>query len=131
MTDPIADMLTRIRNASMVRKASVEMPYSGVKKEIARVLHEEGYIESLEVVEGVPFRSLRLGLKYQQPSKRSAIRAIRRVSKPGCRIYAQHESLPMVLNNLGIAIISTSHGVMTNRQAKKNGLGGEVLCEVS
>lgn len=130
MTDPIADMLTRIRNASMVQKATVVVPYSGVKQQLARVLQEEGYIEAMEVAgEGIE-KHILVTLRYQVGGT-PAVRSIRRVSTPGCRVYAQHETLPVVLNNTGIAIISTSSGLMTNRQAKKAGVGGEVLCEVS
>ena len=123
MTDPIADMLTRIRNASLIKKGVVAMPYSKLKNQLARVLKEAGYIEGVEEKgEGVE-RSLRLTLRYGK-ERNPAIRAIRRVSKPGCRVYIDHEHLPVVLNNTGIAIISTSQGLMTNRQAKKAGVGG-------
>ncbi len=129
MTDPIADMLTRIRNASAVRKESVSMPFSRMKKAIADVLKNEGYISEYSVVEENGFQHLKIELKYQ--NRISAIRSLKRISSPGCRIYANSESLPVVLNNLGIAILSTSKGVMTNRQAKKLRMGGEVLCEIS
>ncbi len=114
----------------MVKKANVDVPHSGLKQELGRVLKEEGYINGMEIVgEGI-MKNLHIALKYQHGGT-PAIRSIRRVSKPGCRIYAKRDELPVVLNNTGIAIISTSKGVMTNFHAKKAGLGGEVLCEVS
>ncbi len=129
MTDPIADMLTRIRNAHAVSKASVSMPFSRLKKEIARVLKNEGYISDFAVVQEGGFDVLKVQLRYI--GKIPAIRSLKRVSKPGCRIYAASGDLPSVLNNVGIAIVSTSRGVMTNKQARIDRVGGEVLCEVS
>ncbi len=129
MTDPIADMLSRIRNASRVHKERVSMPSSRMKQEIARVLKEEGYIKDYSVVPGVP-AELTITLHYTG-DRIPAIQTVQRVSKPGSRIYAKTDALPVVLGNMGIAIVSTSKGVMTNRQARHNKLGGEVLCSVS
>lgn len=129
MTDPIADMLTRIRNAQAVQKPLVEMPLSKVKKNLAGILKQEGYITDFAVVTSAGHELLQVTLKYDEAGA-AAIRSIRRVSKPGLRIYAQKKVLPFVLNNLGIAIISTSHGLMTNREARKRNLGGEVVCEI-
>lgn len=131
MTDPIADMLTRIRNAQAVNKPEVILPYSKMKLAVAKILQEEGYIESAEKIEsgnGVG-EEIRIVLKYTGP-KKGAITSIKRISKPGRRVYAAKDKLPVVLNNLGIAIISTSKGLMTNKEAKKLGVGGEVICEV-
>lgn len=129
MTDPIADMLTRIRNASKVKKESVRVPYSRMKQGIADVLKAEKYIRDYEILQEEPFRVLSLVLHYVDGSL-PAIKSIKRVSKPGCRIYRKSEELSSVLNNYGIAIISTSRGIMTNRQAKKMRVGGEIICEV-
>lgn len=132
--DPISDMLTRIRNASAVRKSEVVMPYSKMKHQIALILHNQGYVgkvTKLEPEEGKKsFAMLRIGLKYGLDGKTSVIKELKRVSKPGLRIYKKTDELPVVLNNLGIAIISTSQGLMTNVDAKKKGVGGEVICEV-
>ncbi len=128
MTDPIADMLTRIRNALMVRKEQVEIPGSRLKKEIARILKEEGFIEDYTVEENPVQDKIIIKLKYYKGE--SVIRGLRRVSKPGRRIYVSKNELPNVLGGLGIAIISTSKGVMTNKEAKKLGLGGEYICDV-
>ena len=129
LTDPIADMLTRIRNANSVNKATVSMPSSKKLVEIARVLHEEGYIEGYDVEDTVPQKTLHITLKYG-PKKAKVINGIRRISKPGLRVYAGHEELPKVLGGLGIAIISTSKGIKTDKAARKEGLGGEVLAYV-
>ena len=129
LTDPIADMLTRIRNANSVNKATVSMPSSKKLVEIARVLHEEGYIEGYDVEDTVPQKTLHITLKYG-PKKAKVINGIRRISKPGLRVYAGHEELPKVLGVLGIAIISTSKGIKTDKAARKEGLGGEVLAYV-
>jgi small subunit ribosomal protein S8 len=128
MTDPIADMLTRIRNAQMTEKATVEMPSSKVKVAIARVLQDEGYIEGFKVV-GEAKPMLEIALKYY--AGRPVIEKIERVSKPGLRIYRSKDDIPRVMNGLGIAIVSTSHGVMTDRKARASGIGGEVLCIVA
>lgn len=129
ITDPIADMLTRIRNAQAVRKTEVLMPFSKLKFEIAKILKHEDYIESAEKVEDSKFANLKIVLKYNQ-DKKPAITIIQRISRPGKRVYANSDKLPRVLNNLGIAIISTSQGLMTNKEAKRKGVGGEVLCEI-
>jgi small subunit ribosomal protein S8 len=128
MTDPIADMLTRIRNAQMTEKATVEMPSSNVKVAIARVLKDEGYIEAFKVT-GEQRPTLEIALKYY--AGRPVIEKIERVSKPGLRIYRSKDEIPRVMNGLGIAIVSTSHGVMTDRKARASGVGGEVLCIVA
>ena len=128
MTDPIADMLTRIRNALMVGKEEVEIPGSKLKKEIARILKEEGFIEDYRVEENPVQDKIIIKLKYYKGE--SVIRGLRRVSKSGRRVYVSKDELPNVLGGLGIAIISTSRGVMTNKQAKKLGIGGEYICDV-
>jgi small subunit ribosomal protein S8 len=135
MTDPIADMLSRIRNASAVKKHEVRLPMSKIKYEIAKILKNEGWIADAEIIKArigdssSQFDELRLVLKYKKTG-RSAITSIKRISKPGLRIYSDKNNLPRVLNNLGVAIISTSKGLMTNKEARKQGLGGEVICEV-
>jgi small subunit ribosomal protein S8 len=129
MTDPIADMLTRIRNAVRVERPSVEMPLSKVKRGLAEVLKREGYIWDFEEVQSEPSRQLRLHLKYG-PNGERVIRHIKRVSKPGRRIYRGADGLRPVLNGLGISIISTSRGVVSDREARQRHLGGEVLCEL-
>jgi small subunit ribosomal protein S8 len=131
MTDPIADLLTRIRNAIMAGHKVVEAPASNLKKEIARILFEKGYILSYKVVEGENAQgTLKIALKYNPKSKLPAIKGIKRVSRPGLRQYNGVDELPRVLNGLGIAIISTSRGLMTDKEAKKENIGGEVLCYV-
>jgi small subunit ribosomal protein S8 len=131
MTDPIADLLTRIRNAMLADHKVVEAPASGLKKEIARILFEKGYILSYKVVEGKYAQGvLKIALKYNPKSKKPAIKELQRVSRPGLRHYAGSDNLPRVLNGLGIAIISTSKGLMTDKEAKKENVGGEVLCYV-
>ena len=127
MTDPIADMLTRIRNANQMRNATVSMPTSKVKVEIARILKEEGYIVDYSVSEDAK-KTLSLQLKYNGTER--VISGIKRISKPGLRVYAQADELPRVLNGLGIAIISTSSGLMCDKKARKLGTGGEVLAYV-
>lgn len=128
MTDPISDMLTRIRNAQMVRKESVSLPYSKMKERIAHILKEEGYVRSATVSEETGRKEIVIDLKYVE--RKPAIRELKRVSTPGRRVYAGKGKLPHVYDNLGIAIISTSKGVMTNREARKQKVGGEVLCEI-
>ncbi len=130
MTDQIADLLSRIRNALKVRKTHVILPYSRVKSAILMVLKQEGYILDAEMLQEAGFSHLKVSLKYVG-AKLPAIQTLKRISKPGCRVYAKSKELPVVLNDLGIAIVSTSHGIMTNREARKRGLGGEVLCEIS
>ncbi len=129
MTDPIADMLTQIRNAVRVERPIVEMPISKVKNGVADVLKREGYIWEWEVVENSPRNSLRLTLKYG-PNGEQVIRHIKRVSKPGRRVYTAASDLRPVLNGLGISIISTSQGVISDREARRQNVGGEVLCEL-
>ena len=131
MTDPIADMLTRVRNAVSVERQFVEMPVSKVKRGLAEVLKREGYIWdwSEEKVEGVPVGTLRLELKYGPDGER-VIQSVRRVSKPGRRVYSGCKDLRPVLDGLGISIVSTSRGVVSDREARQRNLGGEVLCEV-
>lgn len=128
MTDPISDMLTRIRNAVAVNKSEIVLPYSKIKHEIAKILKKEGYILEVEKVED-RFNSLKLTLKYNEDGK-SAITHIKRISKPGRRVYVSRDKIPYVLNDLGIAIFTTSKGIMTNRQARRAKIGGEMLCEV-
>ncbi len=129
MTDPIADMLTRIRNAVRVERPTVTMPLSKVKRGLAEVLKREGYIWGFEEVQGEPVPELRIELKYG-PNGERVIRHIKRVSKPGRRVYARATTLRPVLNGLGISIISTSSGVVSDREARQRNLGGEVLCEL-
>ena len=131
VSDPIADMLTRIRTATMVQHHQVTMPSSRMREEIARILKEEGFIESYEVIPAEVQPILRLNLKYF-PGRPivSVINGLRRVSKPGQRVYADRHNLPWVRSGLGIAIISTSRGLMTDQQARRKGVGGEVLCYV-
>ena len=130
MSDPIADMLTRIRNAQMAEKATVSMPSSKLKVAIAEVLKEEGYVDGFKVEQGEPGKAtLQIGLKYY--SGRPVIEKIQRISRPGLRIYKGNDDIPKVMNGLGIAIVSTSKGLMTDRKARANGIGGEVLCVVA
>ena len=129
LTDPIADMLTRIRNANMVGKETVSMPTSKKLVEIARVMAEEGYITRYEVIDGEPRGTLEITLKYGE-KRAKTIRGIKRISKPGLRIYAGKDELPRVLGGLGTAIISTSQGVMADRDARKKGIGGEVIAYI-
>jgi small subunit ribosomal protein S8 len=131
MTDPIADLLTRIRNAIMAGHKIVEAPASNLKKEVARILFEKGYILSYKVIDGDgPQGVLKIALKYNSKSKKPAIKEIQRVSRPGLRQYIGVDEMPRILNGLGIAIISTSKGLMTDKEAKKEKIGGEVLCYV-
>ena len=127
MTDPIADMLTRIRNAQLSHRGVVEIPASKLKKAIAQIFSQEGYIGEIKETEGKPVK-LVLGLKYN--GKESAIQSIKRESKPGHRMYRKAEEMPRILNDYGIAIVSTSRGLMTNKQARKAGLGGEIICSI-
>lgn len=127
MTDPISDMLTRIRNGAMARKSEVDVPYSGLKAKLAAVLAREGYVAKVSEVES-PYRALRIELSYQNGQPK--ITGLKRISKPGRRVYVKALELPNVLSGLGLAIVSTSQGLMTNQEAKKKSLGGEVLCEI-
>ena len=129
ITDPIADMLTRIRNASMAKFESVDVPHSGMKQRISQILKEEGYIKGVKVVERQPQKVIRIYLKYENANK-SVITNLKRVSKPGRRIYVKKDQVPKVLGGLGVAIVSTPKGVMTDRGTRKAQLGGEVLCYI-
>ena len=129
LTDPIADMLTRVRNANSVKHETVDVPASNIKKEIARILLEEGFIRGYDVIEDGKQGIIRIQLKYGQEGER-VISGLKRISKPGMRIYANSEEIPKVLNGLGIAIISTSNGIFTDKQARQNKVGGEVICYV-
>jgi small subunit ribosomal protein S8 len=131
MTDPIADLLTRIRNAILAGHKVVEAPASNLKKEIARILFEKGYIHSYKVVDGDTKQGvLKIALKYNPKNKKPAIKKIERASRPGLRRYIGVDEMPRVLNGLGIAIISTSKGLMTDKEARNENIGGEVLCYV-
>ena len=129
VTDPIADMLTRIRNALVAKHETVDVPASNMKKAVAQILLNEGFIKGVEVIEGGVQATLRLTLKYG-PGKERVISGLKRISTPGLRVYAKCEELPKVLGGMGIALISTSKGVMTDSQARKLGVGGEVLAYV-
>jgi small subunit ribosomal protein S8 len=130
MTDPIADYLTRIRNAVSAGHKVVEIPSSKMKQELTRILHEKGYILAYKIIEGTPSSTIKIALKYHPETKRPAIKKLQRISTPGLRQYVDVENMPRVLNGLGIAIISTSKGVMTDKEAKVQNVGGEVLCYV-
>ena len=129
MTDPIADMLTRIRNANVVKHETVDVPASNMKKEIARILLEEGFVRGYDVIEDGKQGIIRIQLKYGQSGER-VIQGIKRISKPGMRVYTNAYEVPKVLNGLGISIISTSKGILTDKQARKENVGGEVICYV-
>lgn len=129
MTDPIADMLTRIRNGVRARLRKVDVPASGLKREIARILKNEGYISNFKMLEDPRQGSIRVFLKYG-PGWEKVITDLQRVSRPGCRIYCGKTEIPRVCGGLGINILSTSHGVMTGREAARTGVGGEILCNV-
>ena len=127
MTDPIADMLTRIRNANTVKHETVDVPASNIKKEIVRILLEEGFVRGYDVIEDEKQGIIRIQLKYGQAGER-VIQGIKRISKRGMRVYTNAYEIPKVLNGLGISIISTSKGILTDRQARKENVGGEVIC---
>lgn len=129
ITDPIADMLTRIRNAYTAKHDEVSVPASTIKKAIAEILLDEGYIKGYEIKEEGPKKTMNIALKYGSNRQR-VITGLKRISKPGLRVYARKDNVPKVLNGMGIAILSTSHGVMTDREARKQGVGGEVLCYI-
>lgn len=129
MTDPIADMLTRIRNANMVKHETVDIPASNMKKRIANILLEEGFIKGFDVIDDGRQGIIRVQMKYG-PNKEKVITGLKKISKPGLRVYAKKDEVPKVLGGLGIAIISTSNGVITDKQARKLGVGGEVICYV-
>ena len=130
MTDPIADFLTRIRNAYMAGKKVVEIPSSKMKVAMTKILYEKGYILTYKVIEGTPYNTIKIALKYHPQTKTAAIKKIERVSKPGLRKYTDVENMPRVLNGLGIAILSTSRGILSDKEAKELHVGGEVLCYV-
>lgn len=127
-TDPIADYLTRIRNAQMAKKRFVEIPASNLKKEMTRVLYEKGYIQGYKFDEATAQGAVKIALKYNPQTKTPAITKLERISKPGLRRYSSAEDMPRVLNGLGIAIVSTSRGIMTDKEARQQHIGGEVLC---
>ena len=129
LTDPVADLLTRIRNAINARQQKLDVPASKLKSEIARILKEEGYLSNFKTTEEAGQKVLRLYLKYGTNND-AAITNLARVSRPGCRVYVGHAEIPRVLGGLGINILTTPRGVMTGRQARKTGVGGEILCEV-
>ncbi|MCL2617756.1 MAG: 30S ribosomal protein S8 [Defluviitaleaceae bacterium] len=130
MSDPIADMLTRIRNANTARHTTVDVPSSRVKVAIADILKKEGYVRSYEVLEDGVKRTMRITLKYGKTKNEKVIGGIRRISKPGLRVYSSHEDMPKVLGGMGIAIVSTNKGIITDKDARKMGLGGEVIAFV-
>lgn len=129
MTDPVSDMLTRIRNAGMARHDRTEMPHSNLKERIAKVLKAEGFIADARVSDGEGARTLTIVLRYGRDQK-SAIDGLRRVSTPGRRVYVRHDRIPRVRSGIGLSILSTSHGVITDAQAREQRIGGELLCEV-
>ena len=129
MTDPIADMLTRIRNANVVKHETVDVPASNMKKELARILLEEGFIRGYDVIEDGKQGIIRIQLKDGQEGER-VITGLKKISKPGMRVYAANHEIPKVLNGLGISVISTSKGILTDKQARKENVGGEVICYV-
>ncbi len=128
ITDPISDMLTRIRNAQSVKQNEISLPYSKLKYSIAKILEKEGYVGTVGKDEADKFTKLTIAMKYDAGTP--AITALKRVSKPGCRVYAKFNELPRVLSDMGIAIISTPNGLMSNKEARKRHLGGEIICEV-
>ena len=130
MTDPIADYLTRLRNAIKASHRIVEIPASNIKKEITKVLHDKGYIQHYKFEQNGPQGTIKIALKFNPTTKQNAIVSLERVSTPGLRKYVKHDELPRVINGLGIAIVSTSKGVMTDKEARTEGIGGEVLCYV-
>ena len=130
MTDPIADYLTRLRNAIMAHHRIVEVPASNMKKSITKILFEKGYILNYKVVDDGPQGAIKIALKYDSTTKRNAIKCLKRISTPGLRRYTGYKDMPRVINGLGIAILSTSKGVMTNKEAADLKIGGEVLCFV-
>jgi small subunit ribosomal protein S8 len=129
LTDPMADMLTRIKNAVLVKKRDLSMPSSRIKVEIAKILKEEGYIRNFKVIDDNKQGMLTITLKYTE-GNRSVITGLQKISKPGCRIYCKRDSVPKVLDGLGIAIVSTSKGIITGKKCEEFGLGGEVLCYI-
>lgn len=130
ITDPIGDFITRIRNASMAKHKVVEIPSSNLRKAITKILFDQGYILNYKFEEKVPQSTIKIALKYNRETKKPVIKAIQRVSRPGLRKYAGTQEIPRVLNGLGISILSTSKGIMIDKEARKSGVGGEVLCYV-
>ncbi|MFP4077637.1 MAG: 30S ribosomal protein S8 [Candidatus Izemoplasmataceae bacterium] len=128
MTDPIADMLTRIRNANQMKNETVDIPASKLKREVLELLKEEGYIKKVDLVRSKPVDKLRVTLKYIQSER--VVKGLKRISKPGLKVYAKSDEIPKVLNGLGIAVISTSRGILTDREARKQNVGGEILAYV-
>jgi small subunit ribosomal protein S8 len=131
VSDPIGDLLTRLRNANSAAHDSLEVDASKIKLDIIKILHEEGYVKSYELLKGTPQDKIKVYLKYGIRNREKVITTIKRISKPGLRIYAGKDNLPRVLRGLGIAILTTSQGVMTDRQARRLGIGGEVLAHIS
>ena len=127
VTDPIADMITRMRNAARIKRREVQMPSSKLKVELAKIFKDEGYIKNYKVLDDKKQGTLALTLKYSE-SNQSVITGLRRVSRPGCRIYSTHDRVPKVLDGLGVAVISTSKGITTGKKCEERGVGGEVLC---
>ncbi|MEA3443957.1 MAG: 30S ribosomal protein S8 [Bacteroidota bacterium] len=130
MTDPISDYLTRVRNAIMAKHKIVEIPASNIKKEITKLLYDKGYILSYKFEDDLKQGSIKIALKYHPKSKVPAIKKLKRISRPGLRKYVNTTEIPRVLNGLGVAVLSTSHGVITDKEARKQNVGGEVLCYV-
>ena len=130
MTDPVADYLARVRNSIMAKHKVVEIPASKVKKEITKILYDKGYILSYKFIDDSIQGTIKIALKYHPKSEVSAIKSLKRVSRPGLRKYVNTDSIPRVLNGLGIAILSTSHGIITDKEARTQNVGGEVLCYV-
>jgi small subunit ribosomal protein S8 len=132
VNDPIADLLTRIRNAIIAGHRDVEIPFSKLKNEMARVLLEEGYINNYEVIDGTPYSNIHIDLRYwgDRRNRRNVITGLKRISKPGRRIYVGKDEIPWVLSGMGIAILTTNKGLMTGQQARRQGIGGEILCYV-
>ena len=130
MSDPIADMLTRIRNANTAKHDTVDVPSSKMKLAIAQILLEEGYIKKYDILDDGPFKTIHITLKYGEDKNHKIITGLKRISKPGLRVYASTENIPKVLGGLGTAILSTNKGVVTDKEARKLGVGGEVLCFV-
>ena len=128
MTDPIADMLTRIRNANQMKAETVDIPASKLKKQILELLRDEGYIASIKEIKGKPVNKLRVTLRYMQTER--VVKGLKRISKPGLRVYAKSGEVPKVLNGLGIAVVSTSKGIISDREARKQNIGGEILAYV-
>ncbi len=129
VTDPIADMLTRVRNALTIKRQTVEVPASKTKNAIAEILFNEGYVEKYELVDDGKYKTIKLTLKYG-PNGEKVIQGLKRISKPGLRVYAESKDIPLVLNGLGIAIVSTNKGIMTDKEARRQNVGGEVLAFV-